>query len=92
MSDPQIIFLEAFYKYGYQGRDMIAVAAPFAMSGETPEILGREVAINGDHYEVLGISRQISGKIHKGEPIGLEVRPTSKPSQAGGSEPAGGPA
>ncbi|MFY9628816.1 MAG: hypothetical protein WAK03_11800 [Methylocystis sp.] len=92
MPDDPIPALDAFYAYGYKGRNMIAIAAPFAMSGETPEILGREVAINGDHYEVLGISRQISGKIHKGEPIGLEVRPTSKPSQAGGSEPAGGPA
>jgi hypothetical protein len=73
MQDEPILNLEAFYPYGYKGRDMIAVAAPFAMSGETPEIVGRRVAIGGAFYRVMGVARQITGKIHKGEPIGLEV-------------------
>ncbi len=73
MRDDTILALEAFYPYGYKGREMIAVAAPFPMSGETPEIIGRRVAIAGACYRVLGVARQITGKIHKGEPIGLEV-------------------
>ncbi len=80
MSDTPILALDAFYAYGYKGRDMIAIAAPFPMSGETPEIIGREVAINGVVYQVIGIARQISGKIHKGEPIGLEVLETAENS------------
>ncbi len=93
MSNTPILTLDAFYAYGYKGREMIAIAAPFAMSGETPEIIGRKVAISGVLYQVIGIARQISGKIHKGEPIGLEVLETGEPLRAGqGSAPVGDPA
>ncbi|QGM45352.1 hypothetical protein [Methylocystis heyeri] len=73
MPDETIHDIEAFYPYGYKGREMIAVCAPFPMSGEAPEIVGRRVAIGESVYRVLSVARQITGKIHKGEPIGLEV-------------------
>jgi hypothetical protein len=73
MQDESILNLEAFYPYGYKGREMIAVCAPFPMSGEAPEIVGRRVAIGDAVFRVLSVARQITGKIHKGEPIGLEV-------------------
>lgn len=71
---PPEITLEAFYAYGYQGRSMIAARAPFAMSGDAPELVGRTVGIDGALYRVAGVFRQISGPIAQGEPIGLEVR------------------
>lgn len=73
VSAPQIA-LESYYAYGYRGRSMMAVRAPFAMSGEALELVGRIARIDGAPYEVVGVWRQISGPIAKGEPIGLEVR------------------
>jgi hypothetical protein len=72
------IILEAFYCYGYKGRDMIAVRAPFAMSARADEMIGREVEVAGRRYVALGVARQISGPIAKGEPIGIEVREASQ--------------
>ncbi|MCB1545535.1 MAG: hypothetical protein H6872_01760 [Methylobacteriaceae bacterium] len=69
------IALESYYAYGYRGRSMMAVRAPFATSGEAPDLVGRIARIDGAAYRVIGISRQISGPIAKGEPIGVEVRP-----------------
>jgi hypothetical protein len=66
--------LESFYSYGYKGRPMFAVRAPFATTGEAPDIVGRIARIAGRRYEIVAISRQISGPIAKGEPIGVEVR------------------
>ena len=72
-SAPEIA-LESYYSYGYQGRSMVAARAPFAMSGDAPELVGRIARIDGALYRVAGVFRQISGPIAKGEPIGLEVR------------------
>ena len=68
------IALETFYAYGYRGRSMIAARAPFAMSGEARELVGRIARIDGALYQVVGVWRQISGPIARGEPIGLEVQ------------------
>ena len=68
------IALEPYYAYGYRGRTMMAVRAPFATSGKVPDLVGRIARIDGTAYRVIGISRQISGPIAKGEPIGVEVR------------------
>mgnify|MGYP000887922821 FL=1 len=67
------IALECYYAYGYRGRAMMAVRAPFAMSGDAPELVGQTVSIGGAPYRVVGVWRQISGPIAKGEPIGVEV-------------------
>lgn len=66
--------LECFYAYGYRGRAMFAVRAPFAMEGEARELIGKTARIDGASYEILAVSRQISGPIAKGEPIGVEGR------------------
>jgi hypothetical protein len=73
MPQDEPIAVEAFYRYGYRGRDMIAILSPFAMSASASEIIGRIVSVDGGVYKVLGVSRQISGPIQKGEPIGVEV-------------------
>ena len=69
---------EFFYAYAYKGRSMIAVRAPFAMSGEAREIVGRPARIGGANYEIVALARQTSGPIAKGEPIGVEVRPAPR--------------
>lgn len=66
--------LECLYAYGYRGRAMLAVRAPFATTGDAPDLIGRTVLANGALWRALAVSRQISGPIAKGEPIGLEVR------------------
>ncbi|PWB84349.1 MAG: hypothetical protein C3F11_01775 [Methylocystaceae bacterium] len=71
---PDAIPLEAYYSYGYKGREMIAVRAPSAMTAEASEIIGRPVRIGARRYMALGIGRQVVGPIQAGEPIGLEVR------------------
>ncbi|KAF2989175.1 hypothetical protein OGR47_02435 [Methylocystis sp. MJC1] len=72
MADGEPIEVEAFYHYGYRGRDMIAIRAPFAMSTDS-EIIGRRVLVGNTAHRVRGVFRQISGPIQKGEPIGVEV-------------------
>jgi hypothetical protein len=74
--------LESFYAYAFRGKAMMAVRAPFATTGDAPDLIGRTARIGGALYEIVALSRQISGPIAKGEPIGVEVR-----SLAGG-EPA----
>lgn len=68
------IALEHFYAYGWRGRNMMAVRSPFAMDGAARELIGQNVRIDGVNYEILAVSRQISGPIAAGEPIGVEVR------------------
>jgi hypothetical protein len=65
--------VEVYYRYGYKGRDLIAIVSPFAMSTGSPEIIGRTVRVGDDVLRVLAVSRQISGPVQKGEPIGIEV-------------------
>ena len=66
--------LDLFYAYGHAGKSMMAVRAPFATSGEAPDLIGRAAVIGGARYEIVSIARQITGPIAKGEPIGVEVR------------------
>lgn len=68
------ISVEAFYHYGYRGRRMLAIRAPFAMSAEGAEIVGRVIETQRRHYVVVSIARQVSGPIHRGEPFGVELR------------------
>jgi hypothetical protein len=65
--------LDVFYSYGYKGRAMMAVRAPFAMADDSG-LTGRIARIGGEDFEIVAISRQISGPIAAGEPIGIEVR------------------
>ncbi len=74
MSPTDVIGLEAFYAYGYQGREMMAVRAPFAMAAAADEIIGRRVMIGAAHYRVVAVKRQVRGPIAAGEPIGIEIR------------------
>ncbi len=69
----QLIRLECFYAYGFQGREMRAVRAPFAMAGDAAGLVGQVAEIDGSAYRIIAVSRQISGPIAKGEPIGVEV-------------------
>lgn len=68
------VVVEAFYRYGYKGRPMLAIRAPFAMGADGAEIIGRVIDAGGRHHVVVGIARQISGPIHPGEPFGVELR------------------
>ncbi len=68
------IAVEAFYRYGYGGRRMLAIRAPFAMGGDGADIIGRVIEADGRRYIVASIARQISGPIHQGEPFGVELR------------------
>jgi len=74
MPAQNIIDLDLFYSYGYQGRTMMAVRAPFAMARDGADLTGRLVRIDGVCFEVLSVGRQISGPVAAGEPIGVEVR------------------
>lgn len=74
MTVSDAIELEAYYSYGFEERQMIAVRAPFPMGAEASEIVGRRVKIGRRFYDVLGVARQVAGPIQKGEPIGVEVR------------------
>ncbi|WP_457797984.1 hypothetical protein [Methylocystis sp. S23] len=82
MPDSEAIEVEAFYRYGYRGREMIAIRSPFAMSSDS-EIIGRRLRVGAAEHRVLGVWRQISGPIQKGEPIGAEIEapgPATGPS------------
>lgn len=68
------IIVEAFYRYGYRGKPMLAIRAPFAMGSDGAELIGHAIEADGRRYVVRAIARQISGPIVKGEPIGVEVR------------------
>ncbi len=68
------ISVEALYRYGYRGRPMLAIRAPFAMGADGAEIIGRAIEADGRRYVVDSIARQISGPIHPGEPFGVELR------------------
>ena len=68
------IVVEAFYRYGYKGRSMLAIRAPFPMGADGAEIIGRAIEAGARRYIVVSIARQISGPIHLGEPFGVELR------------------
>ena len=73
--------LSCFYAYGYGGRTMYAVRAPFATPNEG--LVGRVARIEGKLYRIVSVLRQIGGPIAVGEPIGVEVSPvTHTPSQS----------
>jgi hypothetical protein len=72
MNNGDPIVAEAFYRYGYKGREMIAIRSPFAMSAYS-EIIGRDIRVGAAVLRVLGVWRQISGPVQKGEPIGVEI-------------------
>lgn len=80
MSSGAILDLELLYAYGYRDRPMMAVRSPFATPGDAPDLVGRIARIGGERVKILAISRQISGPIAKGEPIGVEIGPV--PQQA----------
>lgn len=81
MPDIEPIEVEAFYRYGYRGREMIAIRSPFAMSADS-EIVGRSIRVGASAHRVLGVLRQISGPIQKGEPIGVEIEgPSAGPAR-----------
>lgn len=64
--------IEVFYRYGYRGREMAAIRAPFDMSQEA-ELVGRVVRIGGETFVVRAVARQASGRIARGEPFGIEI-------------------
>jgi len=62
-----------FYAYGYKGRSMYAVRAPFATPESGDGLIGRLARIDGRLYRIVSILRQIQGPIVAGEMIGVEV-------------------
>lgn len=70
MNEP--IMLDAFYRYGFEGRDMFAVPAPAAMSAAAEGLVGRIVRIGDGLHRVVGVRRRMTGPISAGEPIGIE--------------------
>ena len=66
--------LESFYAYGYRGRRMFAVRAPFATQADGRGLVGRTARIAGARYEIVAVSRQTTRPITEGESIGIEVR------------------
>lgn len=72
MAAEQPIEVEVFYRYGHKGRDMIAIRAPSAMSGDA-ELIGRLLRIGDATHSVRAVARQVSGPIQKGEPLGIEI-------------------
>ncbi|KAF0120262.1 MAG: hypothetical protein FD148_3581 [Methylocystaceae bacterium] len=78
------IVVEAFYRYGYRGRSMLAIRAPFAMGADGAEIIGRAIETGARRYVVVSIARQISGPIHSGEPLGVELRASDACEESSG--------
>jgi hypothetical protein len=72
MAASEPIEVESFYRYGYQGREMVAIRAPFAMDSASA-FVDRIVRIGNDAYTVRAVARQVSGPIQKGEPFGIEI-------------------
>ena len=77
-SDAAVLDLAAFYPYGYGGRVMYAVRAPFAAPDAGEALVGRVARIEGRLYRILSVLRQIGGPVAAGEPIGVEISPASK--------------
>lgn len=65
--------VRAFYRYGYNGRDMFAIFSPYAMPADAAQIVGRDLRIGERIFRVKAVARQVSGPIHEGEPIGVEI-------------------
>ncbi|QGM97598.1 hypothetical protein [Methylocystis parvus] len=72
MPESEAIKVEAFYRYGYRGHDMIAIRSPFAVSADS-EMIGRRILVGEKEHRIVAVRRQISGPIQKGEPIGVEI-------------------
>lgn len=71
------LHLEPFYSYGYKGKSMLAVRAPFATSAT--DLIGRIARVEGRRFEILSVARMASGPIARGEPIGVELRAAESP-------------
>ncbi|MCX7900237.1 MAG: hypothetical protein N2444_09185 [Methylocystis sp.] len=56
---------------------MLAIRSPFDMDAEASELIGRVIEAQGAMRRVIAVSRQISGPIKKGEPIGVAVEPAA---------------
>ena len=65
--------LDVLYRYGLNGRAMVAARAPFAMLDNARELVGRTADVEGERVRIVSIARQISGPVAKGEPIGIEI-------------------
>jgi hypothetical protein len=76
-SPDAVLDLHGFYAYGYGGRVMHAVRAPFAMADAEQSLVGRAARIEGKLYRIVSVLRQIGGPVAAGEPIGLEIAPAS---------------
>lgn len=65
------LHLEPFYSYGYKGKSMPAVRAPFATSAT--DLTGRIARVDGRRFEILSVARMASGPIARGKPTGVEA-------------------
>ncbi len=81
-ADQGPLAVEVFYAYGFRGRPMLAIRSPFDMGGEARELVGRVIEAQGALRRVIAVSRQISGPINKGEPIGVEIEPATERVQS----------
>jgi hypothetical protein len=72
MTQDEPVTVESFYHYGYGGREMIAIRAPFSASVDK-ELIGQLLRVDGGVFTVKSVLRQITGPIQKGEPIGVEI-------------------
>jgi hypothetical protein len=72
--DPETaIGLYCFYAYGYKGRTMRAVRAPFMISEAGEGLVGRLAWIQGKLCRVVSIMRQIDGPTVAGDALGVEI-------------------
>jgi hypothetical protein len=74
MEQAGVIALESFYAYGFRGRELVAVRAPFDMDAKASGFIGSLVRVGAGIYRVLAVRRQITGPITSGEPIGVELQ------------------
>jgi hypothetical protein len=72
MAEDDLIPVEVFYRYGYQGREMFAIRSPFNTPNDSG-LIGKRLCLEKGIFEVKSVLRQVSGPIQKGEPIGVEV-------------------
>ncbi|MGJ0507200.1 MAG: hypothetical protein ACR652_08705 [Methylocystis sp.] len=72
MAESEPIEVEAFYRYGHKGREMVAIRAPIAMA-DASDFIGRIVRLGDGAHAVRAVARQGSGPIRKGEPMGIDI-------------------
>jgi hypothetical protein len=77
--------MPCFYAYGYGGRIMYAVRAPFAAPDADEAFIGRVARIEGKLYRIVSVLRQIGGPVAAGEPIGVEVSPATHATPPSGA-------